>query len=82
MADNKKKKLDFRYILIEAALIVFTVLLALALNEWRNSEKQEKVKITVINNIIKEIESNKRRLENVMEYHQTVSSQFSKYLSS
>ena len=74
-------KINFKAILIEALLIVFTVLLALALNEWRNNVKEENTKIAVLNNIIKEIENNKRLIEEVTGYHEKVFTTFEEYNS-
>ena len=77
-----KSRIDFRHLLIEALLIVFTVLLALALSEWRSSIKAEDTKQAVLNNIIREIKSNKEDLESKMEYHQEMSKKIGSYLGS
>lgn len=52
-----KSKIDFRHLVIEAVLIVFTVLLALGLSEWRNSTKEDKARAAVLSNIIQEIKT-------------------------
>lgn len=77
-----KSKIQFRHLFIEALMIVFTVLLALALSEWRSSIKQEDIKKTVLNNIVKEIKSNKEDLESKMEYHLEMSKKIGAYLDS
>lgn len=77
-----KSKIDFRHILIEAILIVFTVLLALALSEWRDSIQEEKTKEAILRNIISEIENNKADLESKKDYHQEVSQKLRDYLNS
>lgn len=77
-----KSKIDFRHIFIEGILIVFTVLLALTLSEWRSSVKEDKTRETVINNIISEIEDNKADLETKMEYHKAMAGKLNSYLSS
>ncbi len=77
-----KSKIDFRHLLIEALLIVFTVLLALALSEWRSNIKEEKTKKAVLNNIIQEIKSNKADLESKMGYHLETSRKIGEYIHS
>lgn len=77
-----KSKLDFRHLVIESILIVFTVLLALALSEWRSSIKEDNTKEAVLKNIIKEIESNKQDLESKMGYHQEMSQKLGEYVES
>ncbi len=77
-----KSKIDFRSILIEAVLIVFTVLLALALSEWRNSIKENRTKQAVLNNIVQEIESNKLELEEKLGYHSEIAKKLGSYLNS
>lgn len=77
-----KSKIDFRHIFIEALLIVFTVSLALALSEWRNSVKEDRTKVDVLNNIVREIEANKADLEKKLGYHQKMSQKLNRYLES
>ncbi len=75
------KKLDFRHLLIEALLIVFTVLLALTLNEWRTNVKERKLKDKALKNIISEIRSNKEDIESKLDYHLQISENIKLYLS-
>lgn len=77
-----KSKIDFRHITIEALLIVFTVLLALTLSEWRSSVKEERTREAVLNNIVNELKSNKADLESKLEYHKAMSQKLGEYLSS
>ncbi|MEP1095283.1 MAG: hypothetical protein ABJG78_09245 [Cyclobacteriaceae bacterium] len=77
-----RSKIDLRSLIIEALLIVFTVLLALTLSEWRSSIKQEDTKKAVLNNIIREIKSNKEDLESKMEYHLEMSKKLNNYVQS
>ena len=77
-----KSKIDFRHITIEAILIVFTVLLALTLSEWRNSVKEDRTRKAVLNNIVNELKSNKADIESKMKYHNTMSQKPGDYLSS
>lgn len=82
MSDKKKKKLDFRYLLVEALLIVFTVSLALALNEWRANVKANEIRDKAHGNILREIKSNKKDLENKLDYHNKSVMRISSYLAS
>ena len=77
-----KSKIDFRHIFIEAMLIVFTVLLALALSEWRNIVKENQTKRDVLNNIISELEANKADLESRIDYHLAMANKLNTYLAS
>jgi hypothetical protein len=77
-----KSKIDFRHLLIESILIVFTVLLALALSEWRAGIKENKTRASVLNNIILEVKKNKNDLESKMDYHLEMSKKLGLYLNS
>lgn len=77
-----KSKIDIRHILIESFLIVFTVLLALALSEWRSNLKEERTKEVVLNNILQEIRDNQSDLKEKMEYHNQMSQKMGQYLNS
>ena len=78
MAD---KKLDFGHLMVEAILIVFTVLLALTLNEWRTNVKERKIKDKALKNIISEIRSNKEDIESKLDYHLQTSEKIRLYMS-
>ena len=75
-------KIDFRSIPIEATLIVFTVVLALAVNEWREGQKEKRVRDTILENIIKEVKTNKELVEEKMVYHDETSKKLGEYLNS
>ena len=77
-----ESKLNFRNLLIEALLIVFAVLLAMTLNEWRSGLKEERTRENVLSNIVLELESNKRDIESKMDYHKAMSEKFERYLTS
>lgn len=77
-----KNNIDFRHLFIEALLIVFTVLLALALSEWRSSIKEKQTRQAVLGNIILEIKNNKKDIESKMGYHQEMSQKLGGYLNS
>ena len=77
-----KNNLDFRALIIEALMIVFAVTLALALNEWRSNIKERNTKAAVIENIVKELESNANDLRLKAPYHQEMSLKIGSYLES
>lgn len=56
-------------IAVESVLIVFTVLLALAVNEWREGRRQAQVVDRAIENVRNEIEHNKAEVEQTLPYH-------------
>ena len=77
-----KSKLDFKHLTVEAIFIVFAVLLALGLGEWRSAIKQRTITKTVLQNIVSEIESNKADLESKVDYHQRMSDKIGQYVNS
>ncbi len=81
MAKKKRQKLNFSHLLVEAVLIVFTVTLALTLNEWRSNVKANATKEKVLKNIVNEIESNKEDLIEKMNYHKETSIRIRDYLN-
>lgn len=78
---REKSKMNFRHLLVEALLIVFTVSLALALNEWRAGIKENETKDKVLKNIISEVQSNKEDLERKLDYHLQTSQKMGAYLA-
>lgn len=79
MTQEKKKSKIFK-LLAESGLIVFSVLLALIISEWRNSynEKVQTEKILV--NIKEEIAENQKFLETLIPYHEKVSESLSQII--
>lgn len=65
-------KLPWKLLTIEAALVVFSVLLALALNSWRKSRSHQQLAQRALKGIVEEVESNCARIQNVHSYHQEV----------
>lgn len=57
-------------LLIEIAVIVFSVLLALAVNEWRQERNNRRMVERVMKNIGSEIRQNQEGLSHAYEYHQ------------
>ena len=74
MFSTKKifKKLPWRLLTIEAALVVFSVLLALALNSWRESRSHQQLAQRALKGIVEEVESNCARIQSVHTYYQDV----------
>ena len=67
-----EKESPIRKILIESALIVFSILLALAVNEWADSRKQAALTERAVHAIREEIAGNAQRISAVRAYHQTL----------
>lgn len=63
-------KINFRHILIEAVLIVFTVSLALALSEWRQQIKTDNLVSRVLVTLQDEMRKNVESLEKAISYHE------------
>lgn len=57
-------------IAVESVLIVFTVLLALAVNEWREGRRQAQVVERAIENVRNEIQQNLKEIEQTLPYHE------------
>lgn len=77
----KKSKINYRQLLIETFFIVFAVLLALVLNEWRTAVKEQDMVDKVLENIVNEIEANKKDLEIKYKYHLAMSQEIGRYLA-
>ena len=58
--------------LVESALIVMSILLALALDEWQEDQEIEELIERSIVNFANELQQNKNRVEDVTVYHQGV----------
>lgn len=67
-----EKESPIRKILIESALIVFSILLALAVNEWADSRKQAALAERAVHAIREEITGNAQRIRDVRAYHQAL----------
>ena len=70
-----EKESPIRKILIESALIVFSILLALGVNEWVDSRKQAALTERAVHAIRDEISGNAQRIRDVREYHKTLMSE-------
>ena len=58
--------------LVESALIVLSILLALALDEWQEDQEIEELIDRSMVNFVNELNQNKSRIEDVSAYHQGV----------
>lgn len=67
-----KQKFNWKVVLVEALMIVLSVLLALFINEWKSNSNELKNTNTVMENISAEIKSNQTLVENFIPYHKTV----------
>ncbi len=78
------QKINFRKLFSEPLLIVFSILLALFINEWRtnyNLEK-EKEKEKILASIVLELEQNLESLDAVQPYHKKISQGIMTFLGS
>lgn len=69
---NRKviKRIPWTQLFIEAVLVVLSVLLALALNSWRQSEINEDLATQSLRNFESEIRTNKAEVEEALSYHE------------
>ncbi|MEM9829819.1 MAG: hypothetical protein AAF944_04235 [Bacteroidota bacterium] len=61
----------FRRLLIESALIVFSVLFALFINRYAENQKTERQKEVALERIVEEMKDNRRILDSVVQIHRT-----------
>jgi hypothetical protein len=59
-------------VLFESALIVFSVLLALALDQWRDSRRQAAAARVALDAIVAELESNRRAADEAVRFHRSM----------
>lgn len=64
---------NWRRFLFESLLIVFSILLALLINQWREYGKEVAQRQKALNMIINELEHNSNQLQLVIPYHQEAS---------
>lgn len=63
-------------VLVESALIVFSILLALAADGWWESRKERLLAEQALDSFIQEIRANRESLQRIMPYHAGLYSQF------
>lgn len=78
---KKLKNLNWTSIIIESVLIVMSILLALAINEYRDYKKQENLRTETLSNIKIEIENNIAELDLLIESHKNTSSRVEKLIA-
>lgn len=64
--------------LFESALIVFSILLALAINEWKENRDHERLARQALENFEREIQENSSRVERGIPYHSHLLEAFKK----
>lgn len=64
------KRIPWAQLFTEAVLVVLSVLLALALNSWRQGEINEDLAAQALHNIENEIRANKAQVEEALSYHE------------
>jgi hypothetical protein len=62
--------------LFESALIVFSILLALAINEWKEDRDNQRLASQALENFEREIQENSGRVERSFPYHRHLSEAF------
>jgi hypothetical protein len=67
-----KEKISWKKILLEALLIVLSVLLALFINEWKSNHNEKKETRKMMDNIITEISNNQMFIDSLIPYHVSV----------
>lgn len=68
------KKIPFKRLLLEIVSVVFAVLLALGVNEWRKNLENEQLSQQALANIAQEIEANKSDIVKGLAEHKRLSS--------
>ena len=76
------KKEKYVELLFQSVLIVFSVLLALFLNEVRQYQKQQTRRTQILTNLQQEIKNNSQRIEQVVNYHKEASVLLMNYVQS
>lgn len=66
------KKLPLTNILVEVFSVVLAVLLALGVNEWRTTKNNEDLGLAAFDKILKEVKSNKKRLDDILLNHKKI----------
>ena len=66
------KRFNWKKILLEAGMIVLSILLALFINEWRSNYNDRLETNKMLSNIIEEMDSNQVFIDNLISYHTVV----------
>ncbi|MEJ2218763.1 MAG: hypothetical protein P8099_19425, partial [Gemmatimonadota bacterium] len=70
--DDPRERLPWAELLIEAALVVLSVLLALGLNSWRQHRTDQALADQAVRNLAREIRQNRAEVEKALPYHKTL----------
>lgn len=72
LGKSSDRKIPWIQLAIEAALVVFSVLLALGIKSYRESQVQEQLADRALHNLRYEIEENKKAIKEVISYHKNM----------
>lgn len=64
--------LPWKLLIIEGLLVVLSVLLALALNSWRESRANQRLAERALQEVVDEVQTNCAQINKVQQYHQSV----------
>lgn len=68
--DDPGRRLPWAELLLEAALVVLSVLLALGLNSWRQHRTDRALADQAVRNLAREIRQNRAEIEKTLPYHE------------
>ncbi|MBK7869597.1 MAG: hypothetical protein IPJ74_02400 [Saprospiraceae bacterium] len=84
LSPNKRhrwfQRIDGRKLIFESILIIFSILLALFINEWRKGQEQTAQRQKSMHMILQELQHNADQLENVIPYHARATKQLDSLL--
>jgi hypothetical protein len=66
------KKIPFTHLLVEAFSVVFAVLFALGVNEWRSNKNNEDLGLAAFEKVVKEVETNKDKINEILINHKQI----------
>lgn len=72
LGKSTDRNIPWMQLVIEAALVVFSVLLALGVKSCRDAQVQEELAQQALHNLEREILANKSEIENVYKYHKNL----------
>lgn len=72
LSSDTFKHIPWPQLFVEAVLVVLSVLLALALNSWRQNEIQDDIAAQALHNIIDEVKANKVKIEEALLHHRAL----------
>ncbi|WP_420552614.1 hypothetical protein [Tenacibaculum aiptasiae] len=67
-----KRKSFWYSIILESAMIIFSVFIALFINEWKNEKNEAKRTELIVQNIESEIQNNRKIIQNIIGYHEKI----------